>query len=215
MGFGAPADPSTGLRKQQQKDDAAVAQGMTDINQQFAGFDPNFYKGIENAYTRSAQPSLQQQYKTTADATGFKLAGQGLEGSSQSKTLSDNLSSTLVQAQDQVANNAIGQRQALQQDVANEKSSLIGQLEASKDPNAAAQQAREAAINLGQVPAFNAQPISNLFGTFANTYLQGQANSPQNNYSQQYYNGYNASVGGSMFPTNVFGALPSTSISTK
>lgn len=214
MAFGA-SDPSAQLKEQQQQDQASVNKGLGDINQQFAGFTPDFYSGIQKAYTASAAPSLQQQYAQTKNQLGFKLAGQGLDdGSSQQKSLNDNLASTQVQAQQQVANNAIGQSQALQQDVSNEKTTLINQLEASKDPAATALQAREAALNLGQVPAFNASSVSNLFGNFAGTYLNQQNLAANNAYNQNYYNGYNSTAAGSLYPSTMFGALPPNSIST-
>lgn len=175
------------LQAQQAQQQKALSGAINQINSAFSGFTPAFYGGVGQAYQNYQEPFLQQQYKNTADQLGFKLANQGLEGSSQSRNLNSQLANTLGQAQTQVGQGALAQEQQLQQQVQQSHSNLISQAEAASDPGQVAGQALATASSFGSPSQF--QPIGNMFTQFAQNYL-GSQNANTANQQTQFLNNY-------------------------
>ena len=190
MGCGSSTvgDQSRALQQQQQ---AQQNQAVGQINQAFAGFDPTFYKGIQNAYQNFATPQLYQQYQPIANQTNYKLANQGLTGSSSDRYLHQQLGQEMGRAQQTIGNQGLAQSQQLQQQVGNEKATLTNQAISSSNPQSIAGQA------LGQASQFQApsafQPIGNLLNNFATMYLGQQSANTYNQFANQYLNQNNNS----------------------
>jgi hypothetical protein len=79
-----------------------------------------------------------------------------------------------------VVNQAQSAAQGLEQNVANEKSQLYGQLQTSENPTAIGQSAANLAAQTAAPSVF--APIGNLFSNWSNLYLANQAS---NNTTQQ------------------------------
>ena len=180
MGCGASNagdQAATAQAQQEANTNAAVSQ----INTAFTGFNPAFYAKAGQAYTNYALPQLQQQYQTNANNLGFKLADQGLGKSSQGQQMNNALTQANTQNTQQLAQNALGQEQTLQQQVGTEQSNLIGQAQTASDPSAIGQQAMVNASSLSAPSTF--QPIGNMFSNFSTQYLANQNASTYNPYT--------------------------------
>ena|SRR5271157_116550 len=176
-------------RQQQQQQQAAIQTGMGQINQAFSGFTPQFYQGVQNAYQNYATPQVYQQYQPMQQQLDYRLANQGLMGSGADQFLHQQLGQQLGQAQQQVGNQALQQSRNLQQQVGQEKSNLISQLNTASDPSSVAQQATSMASQFQSPSAF--QPLGQLFGNFANMYLANQNANAYNQFSNQYLSAFN------------------------
>src|ERR1035441_1220872 len=104
MGCGSSSSSGSDMRAQQQQQQAAIQSGMGTINNAFAGFNPQFYQGIESAYKNYATPQLYQQYQPITNQLGYKLANQGLLGSSSDQYLHQQLGQQMGQAQQEIGN---------------------------------------------------------------------------------------------------------------
>lgn len=166
----------TALQQQQQ---AALTQGGASINKTFNNkFTPQYYAGVTQNYEQQQLPEVFSDYRTTGQNLNYKLADQGLSKSSVSQNLGSSLNSQLAQGEQQVVNNAIGQSQNLQTQVAGEESQLYGQLQSSQNPTLAAQSAANLAAQTGAPSVF--APIGNLFSNWSNLYLANQTSNTAN-----------------------------------
>lgn len=162
------------LLDSQHTQELAQSNAVGQVNQAFSGFTPDFYKGIGTAYQNYAEPQLQQQYQSTANNLGFKLANQGLGDSSQAGFLNSQLANTMSQGQNQIGQDAVGQENQLKQQVGQEQANMVGQAAVSTNPGAVASQALGVAQGFQTPSTF--QPIGQLFSQFGQQYLGGQLN---------------------------------------
>jgi hypothetical protein len=206
MGCGGGAtDPSVALNKQQVTQENNTNQAIAGVNSAFAGFDPAFYQKVQDSYTNWALPQLQNQYQTANSSLGYKLAGQGLLDSSAATQGQNALSSAMTQNQNQIANNAVAQSQALQQTVGQEKSNLIGQAQTATDPSSFAQSATAMAAGT-QAPSTFA-PLGSMFANFGNQYLANQNSNSYNQLAQLlsgFTNQNTFAGGGATLPVNLY-----------
>lgn len=157
---------------QEQQRQQAIQKGTDKINAAFAGFDPSFYQQRQQDYINYAMPQLSQQYRTNKNQVGFGLANRGLlGGSSATKQFSD-LNVANAQAQQNIADQGITQAQQLQQQVENQRNTLLGQLYQSADPAGAGAAATQTAASFAVPNTW--QPLANQFQNFANTYYLSQ-----------------------------------------
>lgn len=176
-----------------------------------AGFTPQFYQGVQDAYVNYANPQLTQQYQQTNKNLGYQLANQGLTQSSAADTAQGSLNQALAQQQRGIANQGIQNAQQLQSQVGQEQNTLTNQLIASSNPGATSQQALNVASQFSAPSAF--APVGNFFNTWSQLY---GANSLANSYASltnpalnPYLNPQLSNPGGAAFS----GALPGNSIS--
>lgn len=178
---GGGGDPTGEARALEAQRKANVAQGMSSIDQTFGAFNPEFYAKRAQDYTNYAMPQLYNQLRQTQKNLAYGLMGQGLQGSSAMQSrLSDLRRETDLQKQG-IVDTGISQAQELRKQVENQRSGLVGQLNATGDTTAAAQGALRA-VNTYTAPSVFS-PISNLFGNLAGVYgmqQQQQAYNPQN-----------------------------------
>lgn len=168
------------LQQQQQQ---ALTQGGKAIDQAFSNkFTPQYYQGVIKNYENQALPQVAQQYRDTSKQLNYSLADKGLTKSSSAQELGSSLQSQLAQGEQQVANNAIGQAQNLQANVANEEAQLYGQLQTSQNPTSTAQSAANLAAQTAAPSVF--APIGNLFSNWSNLYLANQTANTANQNSQ-------------------------------
>lgn len=209
MGCGSTSNPATGIQASQQQQAALTNQSVNQINQAFAGFNPQFYQGVQDSYMNYAMPQLQQQYQGANQALGYKLANQGLMNSSAADQAKNALSGQMAQAQQQVGNQAVGQVNTMKQTVGQEQSNLIGQAQTASDPAALGTQALAVAAGTNAPSTF--APIGSMFNNFATQYLGQQNANTYNNFANAYlntisnpglYSGGSTSVGGNYLPSN-------------
>lgn len=177
MSFGQ-GDAGSQAREQQQLQQQQIRQATDQINKSFAGFNPQFYNQRAQAYENWALPQYQQQFQNTKDQTGFQLASQGLNDSSQATQIGEKLGQAAGTAQQNIAQTGIQGAQSLQQQVEQERQSLIGQANAASDPLSVANSAIGTAASFTAPSAF--APVGQFFQNFANTYLAGSLNNLYN-----------------------------------
>lgn len=202
-----PSNSTSALNQQQKLQEKNTNASVNSINSAFSGFTPQFFQGVNQSYQNYAIPQLAQQRQQTQDQLGFKLANQGLTGdNSVAQGLYNKLGQANTNATQQIGQQGLAQAQGLQQQVAQEKSNLIGQAQTATNPQSFSQQA------IAQAGAFGAPsqfaPVGQLFGQFANQYLANQnANTfnPATAYLNNQYNNNNAGFSGFLPSTQQFG----------
>lgn len=155
---------------QEQQRQNLITKGTKSINKAFSGFDQGFYDQRALAYENYALPQLSQQYNQFKNQIGFNLANRGLFGSSTgSKQFSDLNQQMGIQKQ-AIADTGRSQAQALQNQVEQQRNTLLNELYQSADPAGAAKAATSTAAGF-QVPQAFA-PLGNMFSNLANQYYQ-------------------------------------------
>ena len=189
MGGGSSAaDQATALQQQQQ---AAITQATNQINQDFSGYNPQFYQNYTQANENQGLGQLAQQLQQTQNQLGFKTAGQGLDDSSAAQQLGQSLQQEAGTQKQNVVNQAIGATNSLEQNIQQQQANLVNQANVANDPSSVSQNA------LGIASSFSSPsplaPIGQAFSNWANTWLGA------NNYNTY---GSQGSGGGSTVPYN-------------
>ena len=170
----------------------AISDGTTAINNAFAGFTPDFYKGVSQNYTDFATPQLAQQYNQTKNQIGFDLANRGLNDSGAANTSWGNLADSMNTAKQSIVDTGIGKAQDLQSSVESAKNTQFQNLYASADPSNAGAQAIQTASNFAAPSTF--APLTDMFNGLVNQY-----------YSSKLINSYSPVSAGA---AGSYGALP-------
>ncbi len=172
----ASMDPATRQFKWQQaqaakaeKDAAdrrlAMEQGTAKINQTFASFDDNYFKGISDKYAAYATPQIDRAQAAAAFDVRSGLANRGKLGSSTAARQFGDLATTYSGIRRDSA--AKGEDYANQQRgaVNSAKQASIGQMFASESQDAGLQAAQGAVQSLNAGPAY--EPVSALLAQAA------------------------------------------------
>lgn len=187
MCMGGSSDAERILEESQKTREGLVRRGTDQVNRAFAGYTPEFYNRLQQNYLQSAMPEVANQYKASRDSLTYGLANSGLLRSSAAENLGSSLEQQLASNQRAVANQSIDAAQGLRRQVEQQKTQLLGQLQASTDPSAIASQAIAQASSM-QTPSLY-QPLGNMFQQWANIYganKVGQAYAPQQTDAQQW-----------------------------
>jgi len=179
------------MRQQQQQQQALTEQSVNQINQAFGGFNPQFYKGISNAYLAYALPQLWNQYSGMRNQLGYNLANQGILNSTAAQQGQQQLGQAMASGQANIGSQAVQQAQNLQQQVAQQKANLMAQAQSATSPSSIGQQATAMAGSLSG-PSYFA-PIGNMFSGLGQLFAAQQAANTYNPWTN-YYNrvGYGA-----------------------
>lgn len=140
---------------------ARIKQGTASIDKSFAGFDDNFYKGRQQAYTNFANPQLAGQYADTQANLTYNLARQGLTASSEASRNAGELQRQYNSNRAQIASAGLDAANDARNQVEQNRSELLAQLNATSDPAAAASSAVNRADVLASQRSFS--PIGQLF----------------------------------------------------
>lgn len=185
------------MRQQEARRQAAIQQGLLDIKNIFKPFDENFYKGRADAYTQYAMPQFTRQFADASRNLGGSLASKGLfDSSAARKSYSDLGYQANVQKQG-IIDTGTEQANTLRKNVEQQRSNLIGQLQASADPITSSQNALASASNMMLPSTF--QPLGNLFTNYARTYALNQQGQMYNQFSQGLGMGSNNPLGTSSY----------------
>jgi hypothetical protein len=204
MGFlwSAPQQDTTNRDLMQQEADEAraretarkfqIALGMEDIDKQFSGFNDAFYNQRKEGLLNYFQPQLDDQLKKTREALTYAFSRAGTLNSSMAGQRTADLTKQYDLEKASLVSQAEGDAANLRNSVQNQKSTLIGQLNASADANASANSTlastqqiyaqRPTFSPLGNLFAGAAQGIGNFIGanqnaTNLNTYFGGKGSS--------------------------------------
>ena len=160
-----------GAAAQEAQRQASINQGMGEINSDFAGFTPDFYKTAADDYTKAVTPGVMQDYQATKNNLTYALARNGILNSSTAVNRNNSLQGQLATNETQIANNAQNQSNTLQANVNSQKGALVNQLESSADPTSIGEQATAATSQLrADSPV---QPLGDLFSNWSQQYLAG------------------------------------------
>ena len=170
--FGSSGDGGAAAAQAAQQ--AQTTADDQDIDQQFAGFTPEFYKQAGTDYTNAVTPGMMQDYQTTKNNLTYSLARGGILNSGAAVQRNQSLQDQLSQNESQIANNAQNQSNQLQANVDTQKNTLYSQAEAGATPSAINAQAQAANSQL-RAPA-PIQPLGQLFANWSQQYLAPMGN---------------------------------------
>ena len=170
--FGSTGDGGAAAAQAAQQ--AQTTADEQDIDQQFAGFTPEFYKQAGTDYTNAVTPGMMQDYQTTKNNLTYSLARGGILNSGAAVQRNQSLQDQLSQNESQIANNAQNQSNQLQANVDTQKNTLYSQAEAGATPSVINAQAQAANSQL-RAPA-PIQPLGELFANWSQQYLAPMGN---------------------------------------
>jgi hypothetical protein len=159
-------------RRQEAERKAAIARGTQMIDDQFAGFDDQFFNRRAGDYEDFAAPQIGQQYTKTGNSLTYALARAGLRNSSVAGQKRAALDLENAQQLRNVSDTGMAQANDLRQQVEGQRSNLMAQLNASADPGQASAAALRTAQAYQQPTSFS--PITNVFEDWTRNYLANQ-----------------------------------------
>lgn len=173
MGCGGGSNNAGAEQRQLEAErQARVEQGRAKIDEQFAGFDDEFYNSRAQDYEAYAVPQVTQQYDNTKRNLKYSLARSGLMGSSVEASKGRALDQENAQQLRNVADAGQSQANESRREIEGQRSNLYSQLEASADPGMASNLALRTAQAYEKPTSF--APIGNFFKNFTETYLANQ-----------------------------------------
>lgn len=194
MGLGG-GNPAAEARSEERDRQARIRTGTDQVNQQFAGFNPQFYQTRAQDYVNFATPQLGQQFRSTQGAVMGDLANRGLLNSSARNNQVSSLNRELATQRQVIYDQGQSQAQALRTQVEGSRNNALSLLYSSADPGAATGLAASQAAQFQQPSFF--QPVGNLFGNLVNSY-----------YTRKLINSYNPTTSGNSPLAVNPGALP-------
>lgn len=165
FGGGGP-DPSVIARQSEERRAGRIREGTASINEQFEGFTPEFFGGIEQDALDFFNPQVDEQFFDTRERLVKNLARSGNLTGSVGARRAGELTEAQAKERAAVADRARNIGLGAKADVESNRASLIQNLAASADPFAAAQAAAASAQSLTAPPEFS--PVGNLFTKFEN-----------------------------------------------
>lgn len=178
-----PKDRSAEIAAQQEAErQARIKAGSARIDEIFGGFDDNYYDGIAGAYKEHYTPLLEEQYEDARKQLYYNPAG----GSTSSSAFAERLADLEKERQRQLVelgNRGLATAQENRGNLANNRQSLISQLNAGASVDTVAGLAAEQAKTLTATPVYS--PLGDLFSRYltngANVLNSGVISNQQNN----------------------------------
>ena len=155
-GSGSQAASQNEMQRQQ-----SINNGMGQIDAAFAPFNDAYYKDFESKYVAQAQPDLNRQQKDANQEALFSLARQGLTKSGAAAKVYGDITDQRARGDLQVSSDARGASADQRGQVEQQRGSLVSQLNATSNANAAGQAASNQAQLLTRPPTYS--PVTNLF----------------------------------------------------
>lgn len=162
MGFMSPSMPKDTSAAEEAAREKKIEEGMGKIDTTFSGFTPEFYASRAGAYSDYAMPQVEDQYKKAAEGLKFALARQyGTTETSEAAKREAELAKQYTMAKTGITDKAQDYATSAKSDVEKQRGALVGQLQATADPNAVGQLASTQADLLRQQQSFD--PLGDLF----------------------------------------------------
>lgn len=149
-----------------------IRDALKQIDQNFSGFDDQFYQQRENDYAAFAAPQLAREHDLTQNNLTYSLARRGLLHSGTAVSQNAALATETAQQERNMADAGRAQAAGLRTSIEGQRSNLYAQAQASADPGAAYAQSLRTAQNFQQPLSF--QPIGNFFQNWTQNYLSNQ-----------------------------------------
>jgi hypothetical protein len=162
-------------RQREEARKANILAGTQRIDQNFSRFDDNFYGQRRQAFLDYSLPQLDQQLAEARKQLTFALGGAGQLRSSTATDRLGQLQRDYELQRAGLVSQADDQAQQLRTSVANSRNTLVDQLGASADPDAAYNNSLARATLIQSTPN-NFSPLGQLLGNAAagvGQYLQG------------------------------------------
>lgn len=173
MGYGGGGDNGAAAQRALEMErQSQIAKGMAAIDDQFARFDDDFYKRRMSEVEAYQLPQLAQQETEARNQLAYSLARSGLSRSGVAASKSASLTREAATQRRAVADAAIGSANDLRQNVEQQRTALVNQVQASADPNLAAQSATRTAAAYDQ--PLSVKPVGNFFEGWTRNYLANQ-----------------------------------------
>jgi hypothetical protein len=169
-----PKDNSAEIaRRQEEERRQRVQQGTARVNENFAGFNDDFYSGLGKSYLDYYTPQLEDQYQNAQKQAIFNFANRGNLGSSANNQFMADLAKHYQTQRSQLAEQALGEQQRMRGEVERNRADLIAQLEAGAGVESAAQSAMARANALTAPPQYSA--LGDVFATLTGTLRDSMA----------------------------------------
>lgn len=175
----AAAQQAAQARADEEARQARIKTGLTNIDQQFSAFNPEYYQKQSDAYTSYYLPQLDKQYAEAKKKLTYNLARTSNLNSSEGAQQFGKLAEAYSQQQGQIGNQAATAGAQMRSQVESDRGDLINQLNSTADPNIATSAAQNRAQALLSQPA-QLSPLANAFealtASFSNAANQGAYN---------------------------------------
>ena len=169
------ARDAAAMRAEEEARQRRVEQGTGNINRIFnSQFTDDFYGGIADSYMDFATPQLTDQHQEAGRQLTYDLARGGKLDSSTRATQGGELQELYSLGKQQLADQALEQKNASKNAVEDARAALISQVNATGDATGATNAARARVSALSQ-PAGNFSPIPDMFAGFTSTLGQRYA----------------------------------------
>ncbi|CAB4149767.1 hypothetical protein UFOVP543_27 [uncultured Caudovirales phage] len=166
---------SDSYARQSREDEMArqerIKTGTADVNKKFEGFNDSFYGQRQQDYKNYAEPQLREQLKGENSNLAYNLARSGMTDSSERSRNEGELQRQFSQGKADIASAALDQSNQARQRTEQNRSELLGQLNATGDAASVGSQAINRAGMLSSQQAFS--PLGHMFT--ATTGLLGNA----------------------------------------
>lgn len=193
-----PRDNSAEIARQQEAErQARIAEGQGKIDEQFVGFNDDFYNNYQNTHNEYYYPQLDDQYTDARKRLTLQLARTGNLTSSAGANQMGDLQEYYNDQRTGITNQGINAMNDLRANIDATKTQLYNDNRSAADPGSAAAAAASAASNLQ--PGRPDSPLANVFASF----FQSAGNSAQGyNMGSQYRSNtgvqnYNSNTGNS------------------
>lgn len=183
VGGSAPKDNSAEIaQKAEDARQGRIAQGTTNIDNAFEGYNDDFFTGYQNDYSNYYNPQLDDQFTDANKKLTLQLAQTGnLTGSVGANQLAD-LQKHYDGQKTAIAGRAVDASNNLRGNIDNRKTQLYSSNRAAADPGNAASAAASAATSLQ--PAQESSPLANMFGDFFSNIGNNSAIKNKQSYNQ-------------------------------
>jgi len=176
----AAADANLKLAQQQRQDEIdrqnRIKEGISNIDNAFAGFDDGFYSGKSQNYLNYYRPQVDQQYGEAKQNTLYQLARQGIVNSSAGAKVNSDLARDYGNQLQSIQSGANSYAQNVRSQVEQQRNNLVNQVTATANPTQAASAANNQVGNLQMIePAGGYSPLAGLFSTFTGALGNGIA----------------------------------------
>jgi len=163
---GGKGDSGAGeARAREEARQASIRDGMSRVDGIFSKFNDDFYNSRATAYTDYATPQVEDQWKKAQDELTFALSRSGLLNSSVAAEKQGDARRQYDRQKQAIASTGQDYSNQARGDVEKNRSDVIGQLNATADPFAAAAAANNRSAMLNAAPAF--QPLGMVFQNIA------------------------------------------------
>jgi hypothetical protein len=165
MGGGGDGGAAAAARAAEEQRQANAQAAIERVNTQFAGFNDDFFRGRETAYSTYAMPQLDDQYGKAREDLFHALQRSGLTNSSVAGQRLAELERDFGLRKQEITDQARSVGQQARSDVEASRASLIGQAQSTADASLTGNQAMAESQRLTAAPSFS--PLGQIFANAA------------------------------------------------